>query len=225
MSSFNFLYILAIALAILFLFGLQKYGLFESKDSYLPPHASTFESFTGLTPDEYGTPKEYILNLAQGGNNLMTRRELFAEHVIYNENEDDENKIHLEKFTSSDYENEPQSDSLDISLKRPVTSSYMAYHPDQTIIRQTENSNRLQSLIGLPEVGSPQTVEGFEGIYSPAEYSLPEYSIDMYSKFRGSPECINNAFGLSNSKGPLCVEDDEVAYNLLRQRGGNAVYM
>ena len=199
--------VLVVGLAVLFFNGLPKT---PSSNSYLPPHASTFEAFTGVSPDEYGSPENYILNLAKEGNNLVYRQDLFAQES--QAQPQPQNVVAVE----------PEPTHLDTGLKQPVTSSYVAAHPDQTIARQTENSNRLQSLLGLPEVSKPQTVEGFEGIYSPADYSMADGSIDRYSKFRGSPECIDKAFGLSNSRGPLCVED-EVAYNLLRQRGGNAV--
>jgi hypothetical protein len=61
-------------------------------------------------------------------------------------------------------------------------------------------------------------LEGFEGIQS-GVYS-PEQRIDDIIYSSAGPDCNGKTFGLSTSKGFLCLSDKDV--KLLTSRGGNA---
>lgn len=60
--------------------------------------------------------------------------------------------------------------------------------------------------------------EGFEG--SSYNQEIPIDKFDPYGKTKGSTECIGNSSSLSNSKGGLCLSDEQIY--LLKSRGGNA---
>ena len=61
-------------------------------------------------------------------------------------------------------------------------------------------------------------VEGFQGIQS-GVYS-PEQRIDEIIYSSAGPDCNGKTFGLSTSKGFLCLSDKDI--KLLTSRGGNA---
>lgn len=63
--------------------------------------------------------------------------------------------------------------------------------------------------------------EGFGGIQgSPYNKETPIDKFDPYGKTQGSVDCIGNSSTLSNSKGGLCLSDEQIF--LLKSRGGNA---
>jgi hypothetical protein len=61
-------------------------------------------------------------------------------------------------------------------------------------------------------------LEGFEGLQSGA--FVPEQRIDDIIYSSAGPDCNGKTFGLSTSKGFLCLSDKDV--KLLTSRGGNA---
>lgn len=62
-------------------------------------------------------------------------------------------------------------------------------------------------------------VFGFDGLFCTAnEGGNP---IDKIGSSKGSPECIGKSSGLSNSKGGLCLDEEQI--KLLSTRGGNMV--
>lgn len=63
-----------------------------------------------------------------------------------------------------------------------------------------------------------EKVEGFEGLQSGAY--VPEQRIDDIIYSSAGPDCNGKTFGLSTSKGFLCLSDKDV--KLLTSRGGNA---
>ena len=70
------------------------------------------------------------------------------------------------------------------------------------------------AMVGGNAIAKP--VEGFEGLHaSPYADSTP---IDTFSQAVGGLEC--KSYGYSNSKGPLCLDANQI--KLLSTRGGNA---
>ena len=67
------------------------------------------------------------------------------------------------------------------------------------------------------EQPTAQRVWGFDGLYGPA--SLDDSHVDVYSTASGSLDCATNSSNLTNSKGPLCLNAEQI--KLLRTRGGN----
>jgi len=69
-----------------------------------------------------------------------------------------------------------------------------------------------------PDAAQCKKVGGFNGcgVFC-TPYTQPE-SIDIYSKAKGDIKCEN--MGLSNSKGPLCLDDN--MKRMLQTRGSNA---
>lgn len=65
---------------------------------------------------------------------------------------------------------------------------------------------------------SEHKVEGFEGLQSGT--FVPEQRIDDIIYSSAGPDCNGKGFGLSTSKGFLCLSDKDV--KLLTSRGGNA---
>jgi hypothetical protein len=64
--------------------------------------------------------------------------------------------------------------------------------------------------------------EGFRGLGT-SDYNNNAFILDQFSSAIGSAECAGKSSGLSNSKGPLCLSDDQK--RLLQTRGGNATGM
>ena len=64
--------------------------------------------------------------------------------------------------------------------------------------------------------------EGFRGLGT-SDYNNNMFILDQFSSAVGSAECAGKSSGLSNSKGPLCLSDDQK--RLLQTRGGNATGM
>ena len=64
-----------------------------------------------------------------------------------------------------------------------------------------------------------QRVWGFDGLFGPVD--LPDNNLDIYSNAQGSldQKCQTSASGLTNSKGFLCLDNNQLS--LLRTRGGN----
>ena len=61
-------------------------------------------------------------------------------------------------------------------------------------------------------------VFGFDGLYcSPSTASK---SYDIYSEAKGDTSCVGKSSGLSNSRGGLCLDNNQTA--MLTTRGGNA---
>ena len=63
-------------------------------------------------------------------------------------------------------------------------------------------------------------VEGFQGILSHPESINSIKTLDTYYNAKGDNNCFNQSSGLSNSKGPLCLDD--MQKKMLQTRGGNA---
>lgn len=75
--------------------------------------------------------------------------------------------------------------------------------------------NTKQYLIA-PASTAAKKIHGFNGLFgSPTELINP---LDKFASAEGKLEC-KDGYGLSNSKGALCLSADQV--NLLRTRGGN----
>lgn len=63
--------------------------------------------------------------------------------------------------------------------------------------------------------------EGFEGFHgSSYNQETPIDKFDPYGKTKGSTDCIGNSSSLHNSKGGLCLSNEQIY--LLKSRGGNA---
>ena len=64
-----------------------------------------------------------------------------------------------------------------------------------------------------------QRVHGFDGLFGSA--NIPDNNLDVFASANGSTEqkCFSNSSGLTNSRGPLCLNVNQM--NLLRTRGGN----
>jgi hypothetical protein len=81
------------------------------------------------------------------------------------------------------------------------------------------DSQKNREIVQAPLTGcnSCQKVWGFGELFcSPTKIDT---SIDIYSQAKGSSDCKNRSSGLSNSKGPLCLDDNQT--KMLSTRGGN----
>ena len=76
----------------------------------------------------------------------------------------------------------------------------------------------LSSFVAPPALNT-KIAENFDNMLAPALIG-PDPILSPLSKFSGKAECVNKSFSLSNSTGPLCL--DEKTYQLLTTRGGNA---
>ena len=81
-------------------------------------------------------------------------------------------------------------------------------------VKQPANSGSLFSEMTTPSYSK----EGFVGL-EPSVYGTDK-PIDRFSGTPGSVSCDKISSGLSNSKGGLCLTDEQT--KLLRTRGGNA---
>jgi hypothetical protein len=64
-------------------------------------------------------------------------------------------------------------------------------------------------------------VYGFDGLFcSPSD---SDKALDIFSEAKGSPDCFGKSSGLSNSKGPLCLDKNQL--DQLLNRGGNQTGM
>ena len=75
-----------------------------------------------------------------------------------------------------------------------------------------------QHMIETP-VAECKKVFGFDGLFCAANEG--ENPIDKIGSSKGSSECIGKSSGLSNSKGGLCLDEQQI--KLLSTRGGNMV--
>lgn len=85
--------------------------------------------------------------------------------------------------------------------------------------RNSEPENYVSTTTKKPErFESDITLEGFQGLQS-GTFS-PEQRIEEIIYSSAGPDCNGKKFGLSTSKGFLCLSDKDI--KLLTSRGGNA---
>jgi hypothetical protein len=63
-----------------------------------------------------------------------------------------------------------------------------------------------------------EKVYGFDGLF--CKPSVADNNIELYSSAKGDPSCFGKSAGLSNSKGSLCLDENQM--NMLLTRGGNS---
>jgi len=99
------------------------------------------------------------------------------------------------------------------------TSNMIPYHyvtyPDNKTIDEKDRF-LINNTSGQP---TAQRGWGFDGLFGPVD--LPDNNLDIYSNAQGSlnQNCQTIASGLTNSKGYLCLDNNQI--DLLRTRGGN----
>jgi len=81
------------------------------------------------------------------------------------------------------------------------------------------NRKRRQGFANIEGMEDEEEQEGFRGLGT-SDYNNNMFILDQFSSAVGSAECAGKSSGLSNSKGPLCLSDDQK--RLLQTRGGNA---
>ena len=104
----------------------------------------------------------------------------------------------------------------------------LSQYPYEGFVAAMEYFHNRNSATAAPTTTSASTttsaptsevaVEGFQGLQSGA-YS-PEQRIDEIIYSSAGPDCNGKKFGLSTSKGFLCLSDKDI--KLLTSRGGNA---
>jgi hypothetical protein len=108
----------------------------------------------------------------------------------------------------------------------PTRETFLSSQPQELSPKTTEASSSTfsgiqSSLSGAFSsfVAPPPLAEGFDNILTPAIVGTDPV-ISTLSSFSGNVSCFGKSFGLSNSTGSLCV--DQNTYNLLTTRGGNS---
>ena len=84
------------------------------------------------------------------------------------------------------------------------------------------NRKTRQGFSNIEGMEDEEEQEGFRGLGT-SDYNNNMFILDQFSSAVGSAECAGKSSGLSNSKGPLCLSDDQK--RLLQTRGGNATGM
>jgi hypothetical protein len=86
-------------------------------------------------------------------------------------------------------------------------------YPDNVSI----DSMNSRSIAQAPVNNTCTKVFGFGGLQCSPEFN--DNNLDIYSRAKGDQKCLFQSSGMSNSMGPLCL--DEKMNSLLQTRGGN----
>lgn len=110
--------------------------------------------------------------------------------------------------------------------KLPTRETFLSSQPQELSPKTTDSpsstfSGIQSSMSGMFSsfVAPPPLAEGFDNILTPALVGTDPV-LSTLSSFSGNASCFGKSFGLSNSTGSLCV--DQNTYNLLTTRGGNS---
>lgn len=97
----------------------------------------------------------------------------------------------------------------------PKVLKYSTY-PDNAAIDQRVQNDIVQTPITDTTF---QRLWGFDGLFGSSNAN--DNNVDIYSTAPGSmdQQCMNNSNGMSNSKGYLCLDPNQI--KLLKSRGGN----
>lgn len=109
------------------------------------------------------------------------------------------------------YNSNPHYTSLD---KEGFTPVHYAKYPGGGAV-DIKDRNLIQSDAGA---NTAQRVKNFTGLFGPQDLNP---KLDTYSDAQGSlsEDCANTSNGMSNSKGYLCLDSNQIT--MLKTRGGN----
>jgi len=94
------------------------------------------------------------------------------------------------------------------------------HHATPYTLNSTNNDDNMKSFLinADSDVNSCKKVYGLDGLFCSPNATNSQH-VDVYSEAKGDPSCFGKSSGLSNSKGSLCLDQNQV--NLLLTRGGN----
>lgn len=100
-------------------------------------------------------------------------------------------------------------------------SPFEGFHSRQQYTTYPDNvsidSMNSKTIVQVPVSNGCTKVFGFGGLQCSPEFN--DNALDIYSKAKGDPKCLYQSSSLSNSTGPLCLDNSMVT--LLNTRGGN----
>ena len=87
-------------------------------------------------------------------------------------------------------------------------------------LKSTNNDDSMKSFLinGDKDANNCKKVYGLDGLFC-SPNSTKDQRVDIYSEAKGDTSCYGKSSGLSNSKGSLCLDQNQM--NLLITRGGN----
>ena len=104
-------------------------------------------------------------------------------------------------------------------------SAYEGFHGMKPVNYSTYPNNQAIDMKDRYNIAEPkgdsnkkvQRIWGFDGLFGSAE--LSDNSLDIYSLAKSDLACGNRSSGLSNSRGYLCLDENQT--KMLTTRGGN----
>jgi len=103
----------------------------------------------------------------------------------------------------------------------PVEGFAQIHHSQDYVSNKTGKGDSYTPFLITPSTDSCKKVYGFDGLFCGPEHS--DGRIDIFSETKGSTECVGKSAGLTNSKGGLCLDQNQ--RNMLLTRGGNQTSM
>jgi hypothetical protein len=99
----------------------------------------------------------------------------------------------------------------------PFEGFAQIHQSEDYVNTKTGKSDSYTPFLITPSTDSCKKVYGFDGLFCGPEQSYGR--IDIFSETKGSTECVGNSGGLTNSRGGLCLDQNQK--NMLLTRGGN----
>jgi hypothetical protein len=114
----------------------------------------------------------------------------------------------------------PYDEQTVFSHMYPYEGFEQIQHNTPYTLNSTGKDDSMKSFLinGDNDVNNCKKVYGLDGLFC-SPNSTKDQKVDIYSEAKGDPSCYGKSSGLSNSKGSLCLDQNQL--NLLITRGGN----
>ena len=114
----------------------------------------------------------------------------------------------------------PYDEKTVFSHMYPYEGFEQIHHATPYSLNSTGKDDSMKSFLinGDKDANNCKKVYGLDGLFC-SPNSTKDQKVDIYSEAKGDPSCYGKSSGLSNSKGSLCLDKNQL--NLLLTRGGN----
>ena len=114
----------------------------------------------------------------------------------------------------------PYDEQTVFSRIYPYEGFEQFHHKTEYILNSTGKDDSMKSFLinGDKDANNCKKVYGLDGLFC-SPNATNDQRVDIYSEAKGDPSCYGKSSGLSNSKGSLCLDQNQM--NLLLTRGGN----
>jgi hypothetical protein len=114
----------------------------------------------------------------------------------------------------------PYDEKTVFSHMYPYEGFEQFHHKTEYTLNSTGKDDSMKSFLinGDNDANNCKKVYGLDGLFCSPNATNDQH-IDIYSEAKGDPSCYGKSSGLSNSKGSLCLDKNQL--NLLVTRGGN----